>query len=133
MNKKNNSGGFWIGLFLGAILSVILLMLTGTKEGRRFGKKFKRKVEDHLDDISEEINKEGGIIDKASKAKETALINASQKSREIGEQVKKIKADVSKNIENRLSEAQDKVSDEEDTDTIASKIGNKFFKRQGKS
>lgn len=94
MERKNNSPGFWVGVFLGAILSVILLVMAGTKEGRLFAKRMKRRIEGQIDDLEYEIEKEGGIIDKAEDIKE----KATKKSQDV-----------------------------------ASKIGNKIFRRQGKS
>lgn len=133
MERKNNSGGFWIGVFLGAILSVVLLMLMGTDEGKRFSKRLKRKVEDQLDDLSEEINRSGGVIDKATELKEKAFVKASQKSRDIEAKVRKIKKDVENTVDQRLSEVEDQVVSDDNTDNMASRIGNKLFKRQGKS
>lgn len=94
MERKNNSSGFWVGMFLGAILSVILLVLAGTKEGRLFAKRMKRRIEGQIDQLEHEMEKEGGVIDRAEELKEKAA-----------------------------KKGQD----------VASKIGNKLFRKQGKS
>lgn len=105
MERKNNSSGLWVGIFLGAILSVILLVLAGTKEGRLFAKRMKRRIEGQIDELEYEMEKEGGIINKAGELKERVLITASEKTKEAAKK------------------SQD----------VASKIGNKLFRKQGKS
>lgn len=116
MERKNNSSGFWVGIFFGAILSAILLVLMGTKEGREFAKKMKKRIEGQLDDLEYEIQREGGVIDQAEELKEQALIAASEKSREAAKKVKEVRNKVE-------SKSQD----------VASKIGNRIFRKQGKS